>query len=544
MEQFVLDQDIGIWRFVGCDDDLVAECPKRRSEPPVEEVPPRFGSVLKGDLESDPERTGHGAAAYPGAAHDRYAPAMFLDLHARLSRLLSPLAVVLAVAASACRAEPTVPDATLVVTGVTVLPLDGGRQSDRTVFVTGDRIVAVMPASKAVVPESAVVVDGSGRFLIPGLVEMHGHLPGGNAPPWLAEDILMLYLANGVTTVRGMQGHESQIALRDRIAAGELAGPRLIVGSPAMSGRVASPDEGDALVREYAEAGFDLIKVHEGIAPEVFEAIASAAGETGLAFAGHIADEVGLHAALAAGQDTVDHLDNFVEELLPEGVRREVEALRGIADHVEAVEMERLPDLIERVAGARGVVVPTMVLWESGIFPTRPSSALLMERPETRYMPGETVRSWIRAVDSGFERYGTDATHRLAEIRREVFRALHAGSIRMLLGTDSPQIFSVPGFAIHREMASYVEAGMTPEEVLLSGTLHVSAHLAKSGFEDDFGVIAPGKRADLILLGSDPTEDIGATRDIAGVAYAGNWLSRNHIEEALAGIAARRAAEE
>ena len=455
--------------------------------------------------------------------------------------LVMPLAAVLG-----CAAEPTAPGADLAVVGASVIPMDSERVlENHTVVVADGRIALVAPAAEVVLDPATRVVSGEGRFLIPGLVEMHGHLPGASSPPALTEDVLFLYLANGVTTVRGMQGHPSQLALRDGIAAGELLGPRLVVGSPSMSGRIETPEEAVRLVREYAEAGFDLLKVHEGFDPATYEALAGTARELGMPFGGHVADDVGLVAALEAGQDTVDHLDNFVEALIPEEDREGMEALRGIAGLVERVDRSRLPELVEALVESGVAVVPTMVLWESGILPTRPSSELLAERPEVRFMPADTVARWVEAVDGGLERLGAENTARIAGLRREILGALHEGGATILLGTDSPQIFSVPGVSIHAEAASYVEAGMTPWEVLHSGTLAVSRHLARGGrIEDDFGVIAAGARADLVLLDDNPVEDIAATRAIVAVIHAGRLLGAEAISDELEAIAARRAAGE
>lgn len=446
----------------------------------------------------------------------------------------------------ACAPPPTVPDADLAIVSATVLPMDSERTlPGHTVVVKDRRIAAVLPAAEVTLGADTTVVDGEGRFLIPGLAEMHGHLPGANSPPALTEDVLMMYVANGVTTVRGMQGHASQLALRDRIDAGELIGPRLIVSSPSMSGRIESPEEAVRLVREYHEAGFDLLKVHEGLSPETYAALAAEARSLGIPFAGHVADEVGLFAALEGGHDTVDHLDNFVEALIPEEAREDMEALRGIAGLSELVDLERLPGVIEAIEASGTGVVPTMVLWESGILPTRPSSALKAERPEIRYMPRETVARWTEAVDSGIERHGVENTERIAALRRRILGALNHAGANILLGTDSPQIFSVPGFSIHGEAVSYVEAGMTPYEVLESGTRMVAEHVARGGrLAADFGVIAPGNRADLVLLDANPLEDIAATRAIRGVVAGGRYLSAAGIAEALEAIAARRAAGE
>ena len=507
--------------------------------------------VEPGSPDFDPERHGVSEAlslAFRGPHNSRLIPPGETSMKRKrpASRFQSVLVLFVALPGWGCAPEPTVPDADFAIVSATVLPMDSERAlSEHTVIVRDGRVAAVLPATEVTLGADTAVISGAGRFVIPGLAEMHGHLPGANSPPALTEDVLMLYVANGVTTVRGMQGHQSQLALRDRIEARELIGPRLVVGSPSMSGRIETPEEAVRLVREYHEAGFDLLKVHEGLAPETYRALAETAREVGIPFAGHVSDEVGLLAALEAGQDTVDHLDNFVEALIPEEARGEMEALRGIAGLSELVDLERLPAVIEAFQASGAGVVPTIVLWESGILPTRSSGALKAERPEIRYLPADTVARWAEAVDSGLERYGAENTARIAALRRQILGALHEAGALILLGTDSPQIFSVPGFSIHREAMSYVEAGMTPYEVLESGTRLVSEHLARNGrIADDFGVVASGKRADLVLLESNPLEDIGATREIAGVVAGGRYLSAADIAANLAAIAARRSTGE
>jgi imidazolonepropionase-like amidohydrolase len=436
-------------------------------------------------------------------------------------------------------AEVQAPSSSPTVTafvGVNVVPMDGDRVvENQTVLVEAGHISAFGPAAEVEVPEGATRIDGAGKYLMPGLAEMHGHLPSPETPEEVTENVLFLYVANGVTTVRGMQGNPSQIPLRARVDRGEIVGPRLILGSPSMSGEtVRSIEDGKRLVREYKDAGFDLLKVHEGLSPEVYDAIAETAREVGIPFAGHVTDTVGLLHALAAGQSTVDHLDNYVEILVPEErAPKEPPGLRGAERLLSLVDESRLPRVVEATLEADASVVPTMVLWESGIYPTRPSAELLKERTEVRYMPKDTVERWVRAVDERLPQSDRELLRRLAELRRRILAALHQGGVRILLGTDSPQIFSVPGFSIHREMQLYVEAGMTPFEVLSAGTRVVGDY-----FGENFGAIAAGESADLILVDKNPLEDVKNVSRISGVMARGRYLSREDIEKRLAAIAA------
>lgn len=420
--------------------------------------------------------------------------------------------------------------------GVNVVPMDSERVvENQTVLVENGHIAAFGPVDDVEVPDGATRIDGAGKYLMPGLAEMHGHLPNPDLPEAVTENVLFLYVASGVTTVRGMQGHPSQIPLRARIDRGELIGPRLVLGSPSMSGEsVKTVEDAKRLVREYKDAGFDLLKVHENLSPEVYDAIAATAREVGIPFGGHVTDNVGLFHALSAGQTTIDHLDNYVEALVPEGAGpAEAPGLLGAEQLLSRVDESRLPQVVQATLDADASVVPTMVLWESGIYATRPSADLLKERTEVRYMPKDMVERWVKAVDERVAGSDPETLRRLAELRRRILAALYQGGVRILLGTDSPQIFSVPGFSIHREMQFYVDAGMTPYDVISSGTRVVGDY-----FGENFGTISVGESADLILVDGNPLEDVRNVTWISGVMARGRYITREEIQKKLEAIAA------
>ncbi len=421
--------------------------------------------------------------------------------------------------------------------GVTVVPMDGERTlADQTVVVQDGRITAMGPAGELAVPDGALEVDGTGQYLMPGLAEMHGHLPSPDTPADVTENVLFLYVANGVTTVRGMQGHPAQLELRERVRSGELVGPQLFLAAPAMSGNtVGTVEDAERLVREYQTAGFDLLKVQEGLSVEVYEAIVATAREIDIPFGGHVSDSVGLFAALEAGQATVDHLDNYVEALVPEDAGAEPGGLADVDAMIESVDEDRMALVVDATLDAGTGVVPTMVLWENGIFGTRPSDSLLEEWTEVQYMPRDTVQGWSDAVDDRVAGADVASRQALADLRRRLLLALHDGGVPVLLGTDSPQIFSVPGFSVHREMALYVEAGLSPYEVLASGTRAVAEHFDAA---DEFGTVAVGQRADLLLLDANPLDDVANVARRSGVMVNGRWIPEDEIQERLAVVAA------
>ena len=459
---------------------------------------------------------------------------------ARGWRSVAPAAIALAfiAAAGACGGEPTtVVDGDIAFVGVNVLPMDSERILEhQTVVIDGGRVASIDPSGIVDPAEGVELVEAEGHYLMPGLAEMHGHLPNPRMSDEDIRNLLFLYLANGVTTVRGMQGDPSQFDLRSSIERGRLLGPHLYLASVSMSGaRVTTPEEAEQLARRYKADGYDLIKTHEGLAPEVFDALAATAAEVGIPFGGHVSDFVGLRRALELGQVSVDHLDNFVEALVPEDTRPDDQ--RGLAAAgalIDEVDESRIPELVQATVDAGAWVVPTMVLWETAFYNDRGSVDVLPERPEVRYMPPETVDGWRQAVDTRLGATDVDTNRRVAALRRRILAALHAGGANIALGTDSPQIFSVPGFAMHHEMALYVDVGMTPYEVLEIGTRRPAEYFDA---EDEFGTVAVGRRADLVLLTGNPLEDIANVRDPAGVMVGGRWIPASEIEDRLVRIA-------
>jgi len=414
--------------------------------------------------------------------------------------------------------------------GANVIPMDGDRVlAGQTVVVRDGRIAALGPDARTEVPAGATRIDARGKYLIPGLAEMHGHVPAvGAAGPRFAEDVLFLYVAAGATTVRGMQGHPSQLELRRRVQSGDLIGPRLFLSSPPLSGNnVADAATAERLVREHKAAGYDLLKVHEGLSKEAYAAIARTAREVGLPFGGHVSDIVGLEGALAERQSTIDHVDNYVLAMLPGNAA-------ALASNADAA---RIPALARATREAGVAVVPTMALWE--VILGRHDPAAMKDRAELRYMPAAMVQNWVTQVGSRRAQVDPAEAAREVELRRLMLKELSDAGVRILMGTDAPQLFSVPGFSLDRELVSMAGAGMTPYQILRSGTVAVAEHL---GLAAESGTIAVGKRADLVLLDANPLADIANVQKRAGVMVNGRWLGAAEIGERLGAIAGRNAA--
>jgi imidazolonepropionase-like amidohydrolase len=330
-----------------------------------------------------------------------------------------------------------------------------------------------------------------------------------------------------------MQGNPGALELRARIARGELLGPRLWVAGPQLSGNaVRTPADGRRMVEEQKAAGYDLLKIQEGLAAEVYDTIVAAAKRVGMPFAGHVPDAITLDHAVASGQVSVDHLDNYLLAL-----ERDDSPIKNADPATRAQQLPfhldeaKLPGIVARVKARGTWNVPTMALWET--FNSTPLDSLTA-RPELRYVPRQLVDNWTQAV-TNMRRNNPDPAPGLAVTasRRKVLKALADGGARIVLGTDSPQIFSVPGFSIHREVRVMREAGMTPYQILESGTRRVAEYFGATG---EFGTVGNGKRADLLLLDGNPLDDLGNLARRAGVMVNGRWLPEREIEERLAGI--------
>ncbi|MGH7519768.1 MAG: amidohydrolase family protein [Gemmatimonadales bacterium] len=403
---------------------------------------------------------------------------------------------------------------------VHVIPMSrDGVLDHQTVIVRGSRIVEVGAAGQVKVPAGATTVDGRGKYLMPGFAEMHGHFPNPTAGPELTENVLFLYVANGVTTVRGMQGNLPHLELKARVARGELLGPRLWVPGPALTGNAApTPEAGRRLVEEQQAAGFDHLKIHEGLSRETYDTIVATAKRLGLRFAGHVPDAVGVYHALESGQASIEHLDNYVETV-------------GGPD---SADDRRIAQVVDATCRARAWTVPTLALWET--FLGTDDSAALAARPELRYVPQAWRANWAQQL-SPMRRNAQPAEKRLATLalRRRILKALQTAGCPIAFGTDSPQLYSVPGFSIHREMRSMTAAGLSPQQILSEGTRQVARYF---GAEQEFGSVAAGQRADLLLLNGNPLSDLANVARRAGVMVNGRWLPEAEIQARLERIAA------
>lgn len=429
-------------------------------------------------------------------------------------------------------------EADFVFTNVNLIDMTSTQvKLKQTVVIDQGKIVSISPADSAEYSNDAKVIDADGQFLMPGLAEMHAHIPG-NGDMDLLEETLFLYLSNGITTIRGMLGQPYHLQLRDQVLRKEILGPRIYTSGPSMNGNtVRSVEEAQQKVREQKAAGYDFLKLHPGLTRENFDALVSTAKEVGIPYAGHVSVDVGIRRALEAQYASIDHVDGYIEGLVPNTIRANPNAngFFGI-NFTNIIDRSLIDGLVEMTIANDVWIVPTQAMMERWVGPEDPE--LIAQEPEMKYMSPNTLNNWVNTKKSVIEGPNYDAGRALEfnEIRRDIINRLYKARANILLGSDAPQVFNVPGFSIQREMDAMVRAGMSNFDVLYSGTVNPAKFFKAEG---KYGSIQVGADADLILLEANPLDDISNMRKQKGVMVRGTWLSKEMIDKRLSQIAAK-----
>jgi len=424
-------------------------------------------------------------------------------------------------------------DREIVFTSVNILPMDSDRViMNQDVLVKNGKIVSISNTQKVKYAKNAIVINAKGKYLMPGLAEMHAHVPPiDDMQPM--KDVLLLFVAHGITTIRGMLGHPKHLELRKQLKNGQITGPRLYTSGPSFNGQtVTSPAGAKQRVQEQKKAGYDFLKIHPGITLENFNALAAAADEAGIRFAGHVPFDVGVWRAIELQEETIDHLDAFIEGLVPdrETMQEEEAGLFGmfVADRADTTKIDSLMNALK----SNNVwVVPTQALAERWFTPARDADSFGSD-PEMKYMDPKTVSNWVQAKKNLMSnpKYDSAGIARFINLRKKLIKACNVSGVGLLLGCDAPQIFNVPGISTHHELQYLVDAGLTPFEALKTGTANVGEFYKKP---TEMGIIRAGANADLVLLQANPLEEISNSKKIEGVLLGNKWFSRQALDETL-----------
>jgi len=446
----------------------------------------------------------------------------------------------------------------LVFTHVTVIDATGApAKPEMIVVITGDRITELGPTERVRVPKDAQVVDATGKFLIPGLWDMHVH--------WYGYDkaYLRLFTANGVTGVRVMWGAPIHFEWRKEIEEGTFLAPRMVIASTIVDGPkpiwpgsigVANEAEARQAVIRLRRDGYDFIKVYSLLPREAYFAIADEAKKQGLPFAGHVPFWVSAGEASDAGQRSIEHLTGILaacstreEELrkgfedafsnLPQGQRLPSPARTRPLSRMmlETFSVEKSAALFPRLKRNHTWQCPTLTVLRSGAFINDPN---FRNDPRLKYMPTQLRTQWDPSTDFRF-RERTAADFDLARLlykkQVELVGMMHRAGVEFLAGTDVENPYCFPGFSLHDELVLLVEAGLTPMDALQAATLNPARFLGK---ETDIGTVEKGKIADLVLLEANPLEDIRNTQRINTVVIRGKLIPKAELEQMLATVEA------
>lgn len=434
--------------------------------------------------------------------------------------------------------------ADIAIQNVTVIDATGASaRSGMTVLITGNRIFKISKTQKTKLTGDTKVVDGSGKFLIPGLWDMHIH-------PYDEEDIrwkefMALFITNGITNVRVMFGNLELHQWREEISSYKLIGPRMIIASPRPSG-ISSVEEGRHFVRRSKSEGADFIKILSDDLPrDVYFAIADEANKQGLPFAGHVPYSVSAVEASDAGQLSLEHKYSVsipcseLEEEIRTRFMKITPTFRSRTKEYADLDYneQKAKDLFTRLVANGTFVCPTLVVWNEPAFRDK---AELANDPRLAYYPSE-VRNWFKNMGKNLIDDEVVADLRkLCSKSHFIVGAMNKAGVKILSGTDSGSVpFVFQGFSLHDELKLLVESGLTPMEALQSATINAAECVGRL---DSLGTIEEGKIADLILLEENPLSSIENTKKINSVFYNGKYLDRPKLNKILDNL--RRLAQE
>jgi hypothetical protein len=445
----------------------------------------------------------------------------------------------------------------LAITHVTIInPSDAKAQPDMTIVIRGNSIVSVGKTKVVKLPAPATVVDGTGKFVIPGLWDMHTHFRD-------ADRDLKMYIANGVLGIRNMGGAAKDVfPLRDAIAAGRRLGPKIVASGPIVDGpdswsnpaftvSVKSGDEARATVRSLKQQGSDFIKVYDGLSRDAYYAIADETKKLGFPFAGHLPGPISVREASNAGQRTLEHgmalaggcttEDEYIKQRLDQSAFQAAITTKNFSlipakiakDNTAMLDhfsQQRADETYRLLAKNDTYITPTLVTERALTFVDDLSKK---DDPRMQYVAAEEL-NWWKPENGMLTKYRTPEyiamrKREYAKMLEELPRAQALG-VRMLAGTDITIAFTYPGFSLHDELQLFVDAGLTPMQALETATTNPARLL---GLSKTWGRIEPGYLANLVVLNADPLVDIANTKKIDSVVVNGKRFDRTQLDRLL-----------
>jgi imidazolonepropionase-like amidohydrolase len=442
---------------------------------------------------------------------------------------------------------------TIAFTNVNVIPMDKERVLQNQTVLVKNGVIAEI-AEKVKIPKDAVKIDGRGKYLIPGLVDMHTHLlsDGDEYPDSIAEDELRVMVANGVTTIRLMIGTPEQLILRARSAKGEIIAPTIYSASPHLTGReqgndfvVATPEEAREAVRKSKAAGYDFIKVTTFIKAEVYEAAVDEAARQNIRVVGHADSRfVTLARALKARQQ-IEHLDGYMEAILRDDapVKGSVSDLYIYDpknwDSLEYIDEKKIAEIARLTVASNPFVDPTQHFMKN-TFGLPRSEESIRAQPDFRFYPPKVQELYLGFYKrTRLNQVSYEKRARWVEYRNRIIKAIYDAGGRIMAGSDTPEFLWLYGFTMHRELKALADAGLSNYAALEAATRNPSAYL---GTIDKVGTIEKGRRADLVLLEASPLENISNTERRAGVMLKGKYYTQTEMKGWLDQIGPRIAA--
>ena len=433
---------------------------------------------------------------------------------------------------------------TVVFTNVNVIPMDKERVlENQTVVVKDGLITEVGDAKKVKIPKGAVKVDGRGKYLIPGLIDMHVHMLSDEDgyPDELAEDELKIMVANGVTTVRFMIGTPEQLILRTRSAKGEIIAPTIYAASPHMTGReqgndfvVKTEDEGREAVRKSKAAGYDFIKITTFVDAKVYEAIADECVKQNIRLVGHADSRFVTVPRAWKARQQIEHLDGYLEMLLPDNspIKGSVSDLYIYNpknwDSIDVVDESKIPEVARKTVESNPFVDPTQSFMKN-TFGLPRSEESVRAQPDFKFYTERNQKFYLDYMKkSPLNKVPLEKRARWVEIRNKLIKAIYDAGGKIMTGSDTPEFLWLYGFTEHREMRALADAGLPNFAVLQAATVNASEYL---GTLDKVGTIEKGRRADLVLLTANPLDNISNTEKRAGVMLKGKYYTQEEMNK-------------